>query len=160
MNKHKFNDRIDLPVTNSPLPKNPLIKMQRNMNKPTIRPDWDTYFLAIAKEVSARATCPRASVGAVLVSPNHRILSTGYNGAEPGSAQCDEVGCDVVDNHCQRAIHGEANSIGHAARYGIPVEGATMYVYDSGNRPDCCRECWKIMKAAGIVRAVLNNLTS
>jgi deoxycytidylate deaminase len=48
----------------------------------TDRPHWGIYFMQIAKDVAARSTCPRASVGAVIVKDNH-ILSTGYNGAPP-----------------------------------------------------------------------------
>jgi len=47
------------------------------------RPGWDEYFMEIAHTVATRATCPRASVGAVLVR-DHRILTTGYNGAPRG----------------------------------------------------------------------------
>ncbi|MBV9270024.1 MAG: dCMP deaminase, partial [Candidatus Eremiobacteraeota bacterium] len=42
-----------------------------------MRPGWDEYFMEIARTVATRATCPRASVGAVLVR-EHRILTTGY----------------------------------------------------------------------------------
>ncbi|MBR5945687.1 deaminase, partial [bacterium] len=31
------------------------------------RVDWDTYFMNIAREVATRSTCPRKSVGAVIV---------------------------------------------------------------------------------------------
>lgn len=43
------------------------------------RPDWDSYFMEIAKVVATRSTCLRRSVGAVLVK-NKQILATGYNG--------------------------------------------------------------------------------
>lgn len=49
------------------------------------RPDWDEYFLLIAKAVSTRASCPRAACGCVIVDPRtRRILSMGYNGAVSG----------------------------------------------------------------------------
>ncbi|KKL73139.1 hypothetical protein LCGC14_2077890 [marine sediment metagenome] len=51
------------------------------------RPDWDLYFIRIAKEVASRSTCPRAAVGAVIVKDN-KIISTGYNGAAPGMPHC------------------------------------------------------------------------
>ena len=115
------------------------------------RPDWPQYFTQIAKAVSQRATCPRASVGAVIVSVDNRILATGYNGAPAVWEQCDEIGCDVVDNHCQRAIHAEVNAIGYAARYGVSLKGSRMYIYSDKsfiNGP--CRECTKVMLAAGV----------
>ena len=55
--------------------------------EPTDRPDWDTYFLRIAKLVAQRSTCIRRQVGAVIVREN-RILATGYNGAPNGVAHC------------------------------------------------------------------------
>ena len=115
------------------------------------RPNWDEYFLEIAKIVSTRATCPRASVGAVIVKDNH-VLSTGYNGAAPGEPHC---GCIMENNHCQRAIHAETNAVAQAARFGISIDGATMYYWDSQDRgAESCVKCTQVMKAAGIIRVV------
>lgn len=128
----------------------------------TDRPDWDTYFLNIAREVAKRSTCPRAAVGAVVVKDN-RILSTGYNGAAPGKLHCDEVGClmeygnenYLKDGHCQRAIHAETNAIAQAARFGIAINGATLYYWDSlGRDAESCVKCSQVMEAAGITRIV------
>lgn len=119
-----------------------------------MRPSWDEYFLNIAKEVAKRSTCPRAQVGAVIVKDN-RILSTGYNGAAPGKSHCSEAGCIMEDGHCQRAIHAETNAVAQAAKFGIPIDGATLYYCDSLGRPtDSCVKCSQVMKAAGIVRIV------
>lgn len=118
------------------------------------RPNWDEYFLSIAKVVASRATCPRASVGAVIVR-NNRILATGYNGAPAGEPHCVDVGCLMKYRHCQRAVHAETNAIAQAARYGVSVEGATLYYWDSLSRSaDGCVKCSQAMKAAGIVRIV------
>jgi len=118
------------------------------------RPDWDAYFMSIAFAVSARATCPRASVGAVIVRDN-RIISTGYNGAPAGEPHCTEVGCLMEGGHCQRAVHAETNAVAEAARFGLATEGATLYYWDSNNRPaESCVKCSQVMKAAGIIRIV------
>ena len=50
-------------------------------------PGWDDYFLGIADAVAARAKCTRRRVGAVLTI-DHRIIATGYNGAAPGEDDC------------------------------------------------------------------------
>ena len=117
-----------------------------------IRPSWSDYFLAVAKVVSQRSTCPRARVGAVIVSIDNRILSTGYNGSPPGEPHCDDcdVGCLIVDDHCQRALHAEVNAIAFAARAGIKLEGGTIYMWSSRGDVMPCRECEKVRKAAGI----------
>jgi len=123
------------------------------------RPGWDEYFMEIAKLVSTRATCPRASVGAVLVV-DRRIVATGYNGAPSGEPHCIEAGCLVEDGHCQRAIHAEVNAIAQAAQFGVPVRGATMYVYDSLARGRECRECRKVVRAAGVTKVVANGAST
>lgn len=114
-----------------------------------MRPTWDEYFRGIAQAVSVRASCPRASVGAVIVSNDNRILATGYNGAPSGDPDCIEAGCDMQDNHCQRALHAEVNAVAFAARHGTAIRGARIYV--TGR--DVCRECAKVLRAAGIAPA-------
>jgi len=123
------------------------------------RPNWDRYFIDIAKEVAQRATCPRAKVGAVIVK-DHRIISTGYNGAPANEPHCLDAGCFMVDEHCQRAIHAETNAIAQAAKYGVSVEGATLYYWDSKGRYAesiegliyHCRKCGQLAQASGIAR--------
>lgn len=117
------------------------------------RPTWTNYFINIAKQVAQRATCPRAQVGAVIVK-DHRIISTGYNGAPAGEPHCTDKGCVVVDGHCQRAIHAEVNAVCQAAKFGIPVNGATLYYWDSEDREISCPNCIQVMKAAGIAIVV------
>lgn len=92
------------------------------------RPNWDTYFLNIAKAVSLRASCPRASSGVVLVK-DRRIVATGYNGAPPGYSECITKGCILVNNHCMRAIHGERNAIEWGEKFDVDFEDTIMYEY-------------------------------
>lgn len=117
------------------------------------RPDWDTYFINIADEVAQRSTCPRAQVGAVIVKDN-RIIATGYNGAPAGEAHCIDIGCDVVHEHCQRAIHAEVNAVCQAAKFGLSVDGATLFYFDSLERPVSCPNCLQVMQAAGIHKVI------
>ncbi len=104
--------------------------------------------MEIARTVATRATCPRASVGAVLTR-DHRILTTGYNGAPRGVAHCTEAGCLLVHEHCQRATHAEANAIVQGALHGVGLEGATAYCT---HQP--CVNCAKLLISAGVVRIV------
>jgi dCMP deaminase len=131
------------------------------------RPDWDTYFMNIARDVAERSTCPRASVGAVIVKDN-RILATGYNGALPGEPHCTEVGCLMVNNHCERTIHAETNAVVQAAKFGVNISGSTLYCWSErhatkepfegeiGKPLQNCIKCQQVMKAAGVVRVVNN----
>ena len=120
---------------------------QRN----SVRPTWDEYFLAVARVAASRATCDRASVGAVIVSRDNRILSTGYNGSPPGEPHCDDAGHLMEDGHCQRTIHAETNAIAWAARVGVSLMGARLYIWSSSHHTTPCRECMKVVKAAGIL---------
>ncbi len=121
---------------------------------------WDDYFLGIAEEVAKRSTCPRASVGAVIVKDN-RILSTGYNGSLPGESHCTEVGCLMENSHCERTVHAETNAVAQAAKFGSSIDGATAYCWSirhsTGKPVECCIKCVQVMKAAGIVRIVENS---
>ncbi len=104
--------------------------------------------MQIARTVATRATCPRASVGCVLTR-DRRILTTGYNGAPRGVAHCTEVGCLMVNDHCQRTTHAEANAVVQAALHGVSLEGATAYCT---HHP--CVNCVKLFISAGIRQIV------
>ena len=126
-----------------------------------MRQSWDEYFMTIAHQVATRSTCSRRRVGAVAVSKENRILGTGYNGALPGAPHCDELGgclrerLGVPSGQRQeicRAQHAEANVCNFAARYGTPLEGATMYVT---TQP--CTTCVKAMATSGIKRVVFDS---
>lgn len=108
------------------------------------RPNWNSYFMKIAQTIAQRSTCDRANVGAVLVK-DKRILTTEFNGSPSGLPHCDEVGHLLIDNHCQRAVHAEANAIIQAALHGISTAGASCYVT---HYP--CFICCKLLINAGI----------
>jgi dCMP deaminase len=100
------------------------------------RPDRINYYMHIAMAVRRRANCIGNRVGAILVR-NDRIVSTGYNGTPEGTRNCDEGGCERCANRERyRAAHGydvcicvhaEQNALLSAARFGIPIEGASIY---------------------------------
>lgn len=113
-----------------------------------MRKSWDEYFMAIAREVATRSTCDRKHVGAVIVREK-MILATGYNGSIRGLPHCDDEGHLMEDNHCVRTVHAEANAIVQAARNGMRVEDAGIYVTASP-----CFGCFKLVANAGIRRIV------
>ncbi len=110
------------------------------------RPSWDEYFMTIAFQVASRATCDRKHVGAVIVR-DRNILSTGYNGSLRGLEHCDQIGHLMENGHCVRTVHSEANAIVQAARAGVPIQGAHIYVTSSP-----CWNCFRLIANAGIVR--------
>ena len=118
------------------------------MSEDPDRPSWDGYFMQITFQVAKRSTCPRASVGAVIVR-DKRILTTGYNGAPTGLPHCTEVGCLMVNGHCVRTLHAEQNAIIQGALHGVDVSNSTIYVT---HQP--CLVCAKMIINAGIERIV------
>ena len=121
-----------------------------------MRPSPDKYFIAIVKEVAKRSTCLRSQDGALIVR-GMQIVSTGYNGAPSKITHCSEIGCIREQNNIPsgtrhelcRGAHAESNAIVYAARYGISVEGATMYCTRFP-----CSFCSKMIVNAGIKRVV------
>ncbi|NUQ70122.1 MAG: dCMP deaminase family protein [Chthonomonadales bacterium] len=127
------------------------------MTEPRTRPTWDEYFMEIAQVVATRATCPRRSVGAVIVL-DRRILTTGYNGAPRGLSHCPPEGpmhdwprgC-MINGHCVRAVHAEQNAIVQAALNGVSTRGSTLYVTCQP-----CNSCAKMIVNAGILKVVFD----
>ncbi len=109
-----------------------------------VRVDWHQYFMNIANEVATRSTCDRKHVGAVIVR-DKTILSTGYNGSVRGLPHCDDAGHMMEDGHCVATIHAESNAVIQAARNGVRLEGADIYVTASP-----CWNCFKMVTNAGI----------
>jgi len=113
----------------------------------------DQNFINIAKEIASASKCVSKQVGAVIVK-NGRILSTGYNGTPPGYANCSDYwdGKYTKDHHewsKTYEIHAEMNAIIWAAREGISIDGATIYV-----TLEPCSDCSKNLIASGIKRIV------
>jgi len=108
------------------------------------RVSWNRYFMNLAVQAATRSTCPRKHVGAVIVR-DKTILSTGYNGSIRGAPHCTEVGCLIENEHCVRTVHAEANALVQAARHGVLLEGAEIYVTASP-----CFNCFKLIANAGI----------
>ena len=120
------------------------------------RPSWDEYFMDITKRVATRSTCLRRVVGAILVH-DKRIIASGYNGGPTGLAHCLDIGClreklgipSGQQHELCRGIHAEQNAIIQAARYGVSIEGATLYCT---TQP--CTQCTKMLINAGITEIV------
>lgn len=108
-----------------------------------IRPSWDEYFFSVASIVATRATCPRASIGAVLVK-NKRILSAGYNGPPAGAPHCPDTPEHMALAHCLDSLHAERNALANAT---TQLYGAVMYVV--GPRV-VCPDCRDDMKLCGV----------
>lgn len=124
-----------------------------------MRPEWDDYFLGIAKAVAARGECTRSQVGAVLVK-DKRIRSTGYNGAPAGALSCLKGACPRATSNAIPgvssyddpataciAIHAEANALLFASK--DDCTGATLYITRAP-----CSGCERLIAGSGVERVV------
>jgi len=113
----------------------------------------DRNFINIASEIAKASKCVSKQVGAVIVRDG-RILSTGYNGTPSGFTNCcDHWEGQYTSEHHEWSktyeIHAEMNAIIWAAREGIKIKDATIYV-----TLEPCSDCSKNIIASGIKRIV------
>lgn len=86
---------------------------------------------------------------------NDRVISTGYNGTPADMENCEDGGCvrcDKRDTFGQGegydkciCVHAEQNAILSAARFGISVDGSSLY---TTIKP--CFSCAKAVLQAGV----------
>ncbi|MFP6607481.1 MAG: cytidine/deoxycytidylate deaminase family protein, partial [Myxococcota bacterium] len=120
------------------------------------RPDWDVYFMDIARVVASRSNCVKRKVAAV-ITKDRRIISTGYNGTPRGTRNCNEGGCPRCNQLVEGGTrldeclcsHGVENAITQAAYHGMSLRGATLYTTYSP-----CLHCTKLIINAGLVEVV------
>lgn len=126
------------------------------------------YYLDIAQTVLKRSTCLRKRYGAIIVR-NDAIVSTGYNGAPRGRANCIELGFCVREHlniprgeryELCRALHAEQNAIINASR--DQMLGATLYLVGEDSQTGelltdvcSCAMCKRMIINSGIEKVVI-----
>ena len=133
----------------------------------------ENYYLDIAETVLERATCLRRVYGAIIVK-NDEIISTGYNGAPRGRANCSGLGYCPREAlriprgeryELCRSVHAEANAIISASRR--DMVGGTLYLVGRDARsgqllPDAtsCMMCRRMVINAGLQTVVIRRTES
>lgn len=126
----------------------------------TERPSFDEIFMEISYVWAKRATCLRRKVGAVIAKDKQQ-LTAGYNGAPRGLPHCAELGGCLREklgipsgqrHELCRGTHAEQNAITQAAKFGISIEGGTLYC---NTYP--CVICAKMIINAGITKVVFDS---
>lgn len=107
---------------------------------------WNEYFLWMATAASIKSKDPRCRVGAVIVSKDHLLLSTGFNGLARGVYDDQHLLADA-DEKLKVICHAEQNAILNAARVGMALEGASIFVTKFP-----CLACCNAIIQAGITR--------
>lgn len=133
-----------------------------------VRRDKQNYYLDMAQVALERSTCLRRHFGAVIVK-NDVIISTGYNGAPRGRANCIDLNYCIrqqrniprgTQYELCRAIHAEANAIIAASRE--EMIGSTLYLVGRDAKTgeimkdaDSCPMCKRQIINAGISQVVI-----
>jgi dCMP deaminase len=140
-----------------------------------VRVDWDQYFIQLTWAISERSNCIKNKGGSIIVSPDYRIVSTGYAGTPHGQKNCADKGCDYclnssnekkvnendIDNEKTKCvcIHSEENAILEVGRKEIikikksSKENQKITLY-STRKP--CLHCRKLICQAEITRVCYN----
>lgn len=113
------------------------------------RTDWDERYLYLAGVIASWSKDLSTKVGCVIVGDAGQILATGYNGIPRG------VSDDVPGRHERPEKylwfeHAERNAIYNAARSGLSLVGATLYI---PWHP--CADCARGIIQSGIQTVVL-----
>ena len=107
--------------------------------------EWDEYFMKIAEVVSLKSKDPVSKNGCVIVDPDRRVVSTGYNGMVRGA---DESKMTLSERPMKYrfSVHSEINAILFAHR---DLKDCTIY-----NLMATCDNCLKYCLQAGIKRFI------
>lgn len=140
----------------------------QEVRKEVTRPSKDEYYLQVAKEIGDRSTCFRHKMGVIIIKDD-QIIATGYIGAPRKTKDCLERGECLRDKlkiphgtryEICRSVHAEQNAIINAARAGVSLLGADMYMHSinpkTGLKNDAlpCFFCKRMIINAGIKRVV------
>jgi len=134
-------------------------KVIQSISRNTSRPDWDEYFMGIARVVALRSNCIKRKVAAVVVK-DKRIVSTGYNGTPRGVQNCNEGGCPRCNSFAESGSrldeclcsHAEENGLTQAAYHGVCIKEAVLYTTFSP-----CLICTKMIINSGLSEVVYSH---
>lgn len=119
---------------------------------------WIKTFFDICNVISMKSKDPSTKVGCVITSSANSVISMGFNGFPIG------VNDDVMyeDGSVSKRYvrpekylwtsHAEENAIAFAARNGVSLNCATLYV----NRMTPCTRCTRLIIQSGIKRVYVN----
>ncbi len=88
---------------------------------------WDERWLKLAIQIGTWSKDPSRGVGCVIVGSSNQILSSGYNGFARGVNDHEESRNKRPAKY-DWTEHAERNAIYNAARTGVALEGATIYL--------------------------------
>ena len=115
------------------------------------RPDWDRYFITQCYLVSARSIDQSTHAGAVIVTKDNSVVSTGYNGPPRGIEFTEDDARHLAPEKYKWMEHAERNAIYNAARHGMSIDGCRLYVNFCP-----CIDCSRAMVQSGISEVIVH----
>jgi len=119
--------------------------MNLKMNK------WDERFMAMAELVASWSKDPSTKCGAVIVDPNKRVISLGFNGFPKGTKDDPKLYEDRPEKY-RRVVHAEKNAILFAKQ---DLTACILYV----TLPPCS-QCAGMIIQAGITQVITKHPTT
>ena len=120
-----------------------------SLKAPRTPKNWDQRFLHAARMFAGWAKDPSTKVGAVAVR-DRRILVQGYNGLPSGITDSDSR-LKNRDTRLAMTVHAEMNCVSFAARNGVCLAGATMYIWPLMT----CSQCAAVLIQADIAQIIV-----
>lgn len=108
---------------------------------------WDLRMIGIAEDVSSWSKDPNGGVGAIVVSPDRRQVSWGFNGLPRGIEDKPAV-LNNRELKNRLTVHAELNALLNGPG---DVTGWTMYTTFF---PCCSKNCTQSIIQKGLVRVV------
>ncbi len=121
----------------------------QNLKPPKAPKHWDQRFLVLASNIAGWSKDPSTKVGAIAVR-DRRILAQGFNGLPVGITDTDARLTDR-DTRLSMTVHAEMNCVAFAAKSGVCLAGATMYVWPLMT----CSNCAAVLIQADITKVVV-----
>lgn len=112
-----------------------------------MKPDWNNYFLGIAKTVSQRSHDIHTQHGCVITDQQHRILGVGYNGFPKGMK--DNLLPTTRPEKYRWMIHAEKNALSNCV---IRPDNGIAYVTGQS-----CNQCIMSLWQEGVIKVVMAN---
>ena len=103
---------------------------------------WDEYFMGVAMLSGMRSKDPNTQVGACIVSPEHKILSMGYNGFPLGCYvtlfPCNECAKAIIQTGIREVVY-DSDKYEHtqsviASKKMLKAAGVTLRRYEHTDR--------------------------
>lgn len=116
--------------------------------------EWPIVFMTMAKTIASRSKDPSSQCGAVLVSPDNRVISTGFNGPPPQVVDSSVPWGERPEKYFW-VFHAEEGAINFAldSHGSQSLQGATLYVT---TRP--CSRCVLRMIRVGIHTVIYDDV--